>query len=352
MSQNKIALTHILLAYLVVYIVWGSTFFFIEKALRSFPPFVLGSIRFIMAGGLLMGYCALKGYRLCNKKDIRQAMFIGFLLLFVDMASVIWSEQYISSGIVSILSAATAIWFVIFDKRKWKENFSSIPTLTGLILGFSGVILLFSEQIFGTQATQPSTQKVIAMSVLTFGTIGWTLGSLYAKYTLEKGKTIVRRKEKPLNVIVKTAWQMVTAGIAFSLTALFNGEYRNFEFKEVHTFDWAAMFYLIIMGSILAFSCYIWLLQVRPATEVSTYAYVNPIVALLLAHLFTDHQVTGIQIGGLVIVLLSVLLMNWNLYKNSRTMRIIRARKKLKRLKHMAPKSSIPRINEVAGFDG
>src|SRR5690606_5106966 len=167
MPQNKTPLIYILLAYLVVYIVWVSTFFFIEKALRSFPPFVLGSIRFIMAGGLLMGYCALKGYRLFNKKDIRQAMFIGFLLLFVDMASVIWSEQYISSGIVSILSAATVIWFVIFDKRKLNENFSSIPTSTGLILGFSGVILLFSVYIFGTQAPPPSTQKVIAMSVLT-----------------------------------------------------------------------------------------------------------------------------------------------------------------------------------------
>jgi 2-methylisocitrate lyase-like PEP mutase family enzyme len=111
------------------------------------------------------------------------------------------------------------------------------------------------------------------------------------------------------------------------------------------------MVYLATMGSILAFSCYIWLLQVRPATEVSTYAYVNPIVALLLAHFFTDHIVTELQILGLIIVLFSVLLMNWNLYKNNRTFRIIRARKKLKRLRHMAPKSSIPRIIEVADFD-
>ncbi len=351
MPQNKTALVYILLAYLVVYIVWGSTYFFIEKALRSFPPFVLGSIRFVVAGTLLMGYCALKGYRLFHKKDIRQAIFIGFLLLFVDMASVIWSEQYISSGIVSILSAATAIWFVLFDKRKWKENFSSVPILSGLALGFSGVLLLFSEQIFSSNPTTDSTQRIIAMTVLTLGTIGWTLGSLYAKYTTKKGETSGQKKGKSLNVIVKTAWQMVTAGIAFSLTALLNGEYRHFDFKQVYSQDWAAMSYLIIMGSILAFSCYIWLLQVRPATEVSTYAYINPIVALLLAHFFTDHQVTKLQITGLIVVLLSVLLMNWNLYKNNRTIRIIRARKKLKKLKHMAPKSSIPRIIEVADFD-
>ena len=350
MSPKKTALVPILLAYLVVYIVWGSTFFFIEKALRSFPPFVLGSIRFVIAGILLMGYCALKGYRLFNRKDIRQAVFIGFLLLFVDMASIIWSEQYISSGIVSILSAATAIWFVIFDKPKWKVNFSSVPTVLGLILGFSGVILLFGEQIFAGSHTDTNSKSLIAMGVMTLGTIGWTIGSLYSKYAQERKTEAVKKKEKSLNVIVKTAWQMVTAGVVFTLTAVLTGEYQEFDISQVYPADWAAMGYLIVMGSILAFSCYIWLLQVRPATEVSTYAYINPIVALVLAHFFTAHKVTALQITGLVIVLLSVLLMNWNLYKNNRTIRIIRARKKLKRLRNMAPKSSIPRIIEVADF--
>lgn len=352
MPTNKITLPSIIFAYLVVYIVWGSTFFFIEKALRSFPPFVLGSIRFIIAGALLMSYCALKGYRLFDRESIRYAVFIGFLLLFIDMAAIIWSEQYISSAIVSIISAATAIWFIIFDKPKWKANFSSIPILIGLALGFSGVIMLFAEQIFGQQQTDQSSQKLIAMIVLTIGTIGWTIGSLLSKYIQEKKNQKADNKpKKSLNVIVKTAWQMITAGVAFTLTALLNGEYQAFDYKEVLPADWGAMVYLATMGSILAFSCYIWLLQVRPATEVSTYAYINPIVALLLAHFFTDHEVTKLQIIGLVVVLFSVLLMNWNLYKNNRTIRIIRARKKLKRLRHMAPKSSIPRIIEVADFD-
>ena len=118
MEDIKVSVVSIVLAYLVVYIVWGSTFFFIEEALRSFPPFVLGSIRFIIAGSLLMGYGMIRGYRIFNKFDIRQAVFVGFLLLFVDMAAIIWSEQYISSGIVSILSAATAIWYLIGQNGK------------------------------------------------------------------------------------------------------------------------------------------------------------------------------------------------------------------------------------------
>lgn len=352
MPANKASLAAIVFAYLVVYIVWGSTFFFIEVALRSFPTFVLGSIRFIIAGGLLITYCWLRGYKLFEWESVRFAMLIGFLLLFVDMAAIIWSEQYISSAIVSILSAATAIWFVLFDKPKWRVNFRSATIMAGVFMGFAGVIMLFVEQIFTAEAGEQSRQKLIAMIVMILGTIGWTIGSLLSKYFQEKKNKKKNNKAKDsLNVIVKTAWQMITAGVAFTITALLNGEYRTFNYKEVLPQDWGAMIYLATMGSILAFSCYIWLLQVRPATEVSTYAYINPIVALLLAHFFTDHVVTKLQITGLLIVLFSVLLMNWNLYKNNRTFRIIRARKKLKRLRHMAPKSSIPRIIEVAEFD-
>lgn len=350
-KEKNPSIASIIFAYLVVYIVWGSTFFFIEVALRSFPTFVLGSTRFIIAGSLLMTFCGLKGYKLFNKADVKQAVFIGFLLLFVDMAAIIWAEQYISSGIVSILSAATAIWFVILDKPKWKQNFSSLPIVLGLLLGFSGVILLFAEQLGGSETGDDKNQKIMAMAVMTVGTIGWTIGSLASKYSkTPKVYTKDGKKEESLNVIVKTAWQMITAGIAFTTVAFLTGEYSQFDFSNVLPTDWAAMAYLILMGSILAFSSYIWLLQVRPATEVSTYAYVNPIVALLLAHFFTHHQVTSLQITGLIIVLVSVLLMNWNLYKNNKTIRAIRYRKKLKRLKHMAPKSSIPRIIEVAEF--
>lgn len=351
MSAHKPSTLSIVLAYLVVYFVWGSTYFFIEKALESFPPFVLGSIRFIFAGSILMGYCVIRGYKIFNKEDIKTAILIGFLLLFVDMAAVIWSEQYISSAIVSILGAAAAIWFVLLDKPKWKQNFGSLPIVLGLVMGFAGVVMLFAEQIFNSDSANDSQQNVIAMLVMTLGTIGWTVGSLYTKYAQDKKPVIKEdKRQKPLNVIVKTAWQMVTAGVAFTTVALLTGEYATFDFQEVSLPNWGAMAYLITMGSIVAFSSYIWLLQVRPATEVSTYAYVNPIVALFLAHFFTDHVVTQMQIFGLFVVLFSVLLMNWNLYKDNRTIRVIRARKKLKRLKYMAPKSSIPRIIEVANF--
>lgn len=356
MTKNNIAgpsVARIVFSYLVVYIVWGSTFFFIEKALRSFSPFVLGSIRFIIAGTILMTFCKLKGYKLYSKTAVKDALLVGFLLLFIDMAAIIWSEQYISSAIVTILSAATAIWFIIFDKPKWKENFSSPPIVLGLIFGFIGVFMIFAEQLFSdTSATaEEGRLKLIAMAVMIFGTIGWTVGSLFSKYSKEKRDREANGEEEDLNVMVKTAWQMVSAGTTFTLVALLNGEYARFDINAVLAVDWAAMIYLVTMGSILAFGSYIWLLQHRPATEVSTYAYVNPIVALVLAHYFTDHIVTSLQIFGLIVVLGSVVLMNWNLYNDNRRFTVYKRAKRIKKMREMAPKSSIPRIIEVANFN-
>lgn len=356
-SSSRTSLSLIVFSYAVVYIVWGSTFFFIEKALHVFPPFVIGSVRFMTAGSLLMGFCWLKGYKLFERQQIKEAAFVGFLLLFLDMAAIIWSEQYISSGIVSIISAATVIWFIVLDKPKWKVNFSSITTVLGLVMGFGGVLLLFAEQAFqASESDDDQSMVLIAMIVMTLGTIAWTVGSLLTKYNKERQLAEIKKqkkkgeKPKELHVMVKTAWQMLIAGVAFTIVGSTNGDYARFQPADVSAPYWGAMAYLILMGSILAFSCYIWLLQVRPATEVSTFAYVNPIVALLLVHFFTDHQVTSLQITGLVIVLLSVFLMNWKLYRNNKIFVNYKRRRKIKKVRDMAPRSSIPRIIEVFEF--
>lgn len=349
-NQSGPAVAAIIFAYLVVYFVWGSTFFFIEKALESFSPFVLGSIRFIIAGSILMSYCWLRGYKIYIKSAVKDAIVIGFLLLFVDMAAIIWSEQYISSAIVSIISSATAIWFVIFDKPKWRQNFTSVPIVLGLLTGFAGVIMLFAEQLMSSsEIPAEKNMRTIALIVLTIGTIAWTIGSLISKYTKEKSDKV--NTEPDMHVMVKTAWQMVAAGITFTIVALLTGEYSRFDPHAVRLVDWGAIAYLATIGSILAFGSYIWLLQHRPATEVSSYAYINPIIALILAHYFTAHKVTSLQILGLIIILSSVMLMNWDLYKNNKKFKIIKRAKRIRKLREMAPKSSIPRLVEISQYN-
>lgn len=125
----------------------GLYILFIHKALSDFSPFVLGSLRFLTASLLLLTYCKIKGYKLFNFRVVKQAAVVGFLLLFLDMGALIWAEQHVSSGIAAIMAAAAALWFIILDKKQWKNNFSNKNIVLGLIAGFIGVVMLFAEQI-------------------------------------------------------------------------------------------------------------------------------------------------------------------------------------------------------------
>lgn len=301
-------LLFVYLAFAIVYIVWGSTYFFIQKALAGFPPFILGSFRFIVAGLLLISWCKLTGQQIFNKRLIRHAAVAGVLMLGIGNGIVIWVEQFIPSGLVAIMVASAAIWFVILDKPKWKENFGNTSTVAGLIVGFIGVILLFGEQLLQILHTDQSPALIFGMVLLVLGPAAWAAGSLYAKH-----------HSKPEDsVSVNTAWQMIAAGIAFLPGGLITSEFKTFNWTTIPLDAWLSVGYLVIFGSIAAFSAYVWLLKVRPATQVSTYAYVNPVVAVLLSLCFTEEKISLLQIIGLVVILVSVLLINLNKYRNSK----------------------------------
>lgn len=311
MTNNKYVQWKIILAFAMVYIVWGSTFFFIHKALAGFGPFLLGAIRFTTAGMLLLGWCYYKGYRLFDRATIIKASFTGLLLLFIDNGIIIWVEQFLPSGLVAIMSASAAIWFIILDKPKWKENFSSLPIVAGLFTGFFGVIMLFGDQVANAMDAAQQQTNLWGMLLLVIGAIAWTAGSLYSKYF---GKA----EKATDNSLVNTAWQMFAAGMVFMLTATARGEVSSFQVSDVPATAWWSIGYLIVFGSIVAYSSYIWLLQVRPATQVSTHTYVNPIVAVLLGAFFANETISSTQLTGLVVILLSVLLVNWDVYNLSR----------------------------------
>lgn len=297
----------VIIAFAVVYIVWGSTYFFIQKALAGFPPFILGASRFLAAGLLLLGWCILKGEKVIDKKSIKHAAIAGVLMLGVGNGLVIWVEQSIASGLVAILVSSAAMWFVVLDKAKWGENLRSKSTIMGLIVGFIGVILLFAEQLSHTLDNNGSTQ-IIGIVLLLLAPIGWAAGSLYSKYNATS----------EVSVSVTTSWQMLAAGLAFIPGIFINSEPETFHWENVSADAWLSVGYLVIFGSIAAFSAYVWLLSVRPATQVSTYAYVNPVVAVLLSVLFTSERVTFIQVIGLVVILASVLLINLAKYRKEK----------------------------------
>lgn len=304
-SIKKASPLMVILAFAIVYIVWGSTYFFIQKALAGFPPFILGSFRFLAAGLLLIAFCAIKGEKIFDRKSIKHAVIAGILMLGVGNGLVIWVEQFIPSGLVAILVSSAAMWFVILDKPKWKENLKSSSTVSGLIIGFIGVVLLFAEQMIQTLNDAQNATQLIGIGLLLLAPIGWAAGSLYSKYN----------SDNRLSVSVNTSWQMLAAGVAFLPGTFLSSEFKTFDWQQVSTDAWLSVGYLIVFGSIAAFSAYVWLLSVRPATQVSTYAYVNPVVAVLLSVLFTNERITIIQIIGLVVILGSVLLINLAKYR-------------------------------------
>ena len=286
------------MAFATVYIVWGSTYFFILKALQGFTPFLLGALRFLIAGLLMLGWCLIKGEKLFIWKDIKHAAVSGLLMLFGGTGVVIWVEQVLPSAFVAILIAASPIWFVLLDKPHWKATLSSRSTIIGLIIGFIGIILLFSEKVNHAFSISGNHTELTSMLLLMCGSLAWTTGSLYSKYNPSSGSNTVN-----------VAWQMFIAGIAF-LPGFFIREVDQVKWGTIPSEAWLSMAYLILFGSIAAYTAYVWLLQVRPSAQVSTYAYVNPVVAVLLGVFFAGEIISYYQIVGLIIILASVLLIN------------------------------------------
>lgn len=297
----------VIIAFATVYIVWGSTYFFIQMAIHGLPPLLLGAMRFITAGMLMMIWCIIKGEKIFIKSSIITSAIVGILLLCGGNGAVIWVEQKLPSAMVAILVSAAPIWFVLLDKQNWGANFRSRSTVTGLIIGFAGVILLFGEQLDGMFAGGSVGSKLPGMLLLIFGSIAWSSGSLYSKHHPSEG-----------SAAVNIAWQMIIAGMLFLPGSLLNHEFDHFQLSQVPVKAWMALGYLIVFGSIAAFSAYVWLLQVRPSTQVSTYAYVNPVIAVILGVLFAHEHVSVLQITGLVTILGSVLLINLSKYRSEK----------------------------------
>lgn len=307
-SQKSASPLLVIIAFATVYIVWGSTYFFIRIAIQGgFPPFLLGAIRFFTAGALLMTLCVIKGEKIFVKKDMINAAITGFLLLFVANGIVIFTEQTLPSAMVAILVSSAPIWFVLLDKPNWGVNLKHKATIAGLIIGFAGVIILFSEQIEALFSNGSAQSKLPWMLLLVFGTISWSAGSLFSKSRPSTG-----------SASVNTAWQMMSAGIVYLPVSVLHGEFKDLSHHSIQTNSWLALSYLIIFGSIAAFSAYVWLLQVRPATQVSTYAYVNPVIAVILGVLFAHENISVTQLAGLFVILGSVLLINLAKYRKAK----------------------------------
>jgi drug/metabolite transporter (DMT)-like permease len=296
----------IILAFSAVYIIWGSTYLAILWVIREIPPLLMSGIRFMAAGIILFGWCMWKREKLPGYASIVKNSVCGILMLFGGTGAVAWSEQFISSGLAAVIVTTVPFWFILLDKKKWSFYFSNKLIIPGLLFGFAGVLLLAGFDTRLSITHDETGKAVLGIIVIVAGGAAWTAGSLFSKYNAAGN-----------SVFINAAVQLIVAGFFSIVVSICSGEARNFNFSMVQTSGWLALLYLVTAGSLIAYLCYLWLLKVRPAAQVSSYVYVNPVVAVLLGALFAGEKISLLQIVSLALILAGVLLVNTPKYKTT-----------------------------------
>lgn len=293
----------VLLAFASIYIIWGSTYLALRFGIETIPPFLLSAVRFFIASMLLFAYCILKGKKLPDARSIINNSVCGTLMLGGGTVSVAWAEQYVPSGTAAIIVTFLPFWFVLLDKKQWTYYFSNKIILLGLLLGFFGVMLLVNFSHTDTSGLNKPGHTTFGIIAILLGGVAWTIGSLILKYNT-----------KNTSLMVNGTIQLFATSVVCLVISLATGEFNAFSFQQVSAQSIFAMIYLATIGSIVAYLSYIYLLSVRPAVQVSTYVYVNPVIAVLLGVILANEVVTPAELFSLFIILCGVLLVNMPKY--------------------------------------
>jgi drug/metabolite transporter (DMT)-like permease len=275
-----------------VYLIWGSTYFAIAYVIESMPPLLAMGIRFLIAGILLALIISLRqgpSELKIPRAELRSSLLMGFLLLGFGIGTVSIAQAYVPSGIVALIIAALPLWIAIFRTISG-ERLAKVSWL-GLVIGFAGVALLLKPGSITPVSDIENSKLFLFMLLVLLGNIGWALGTFLAP-----------RFPLPKNTLVFTAYEMLAGGISLTLAGFVKGESIS-DFLDATTWSWLWFIYLIIFGSIAAYTAYLWLVANAPVSLTATYAYVNPIIAVALGAIFLDELITSAYaIGGLIIL--------------------------------------------------
>ena len=284
----------LLTAFAIVYVIWGSTFLAILFAIETLPPFLMASARFLVAGSLLYAWSRLvNGASAPTLTNWRATAVVGALLLLGGNGLLVWSEQRIPSGVAALLVGTVPCFMVLID---WLRPGGSRPTglvIAGLFLGLLGLAWLIGPDALlgGGRA------DLIGAVVVVIGSFSWALGSVYSRHAAT-----------PPSPFLSTAMQMLGGGAALLVLSLLLGEPWAFDASAVSLRSALGLLYLILLGSIVAFSAYIWLLRVSTPTRVSTYAYVNPVIAVILGWALAGEALTTRMIVAATVIVSGVAL--------------------------------------------
>jgi drug/metabolite transporter (DMT)-like permease len=288
-------------AFAAVYIIWGSTYLAIKYAIETLPTFLMAGVRFGVAGAILCGWARISGsYERPTRVQWRTSFIIGALLLGIGNGGVVFAEHYISSSVTALMIATTPFWIVLLGWAFMGTGRPNYKVVTGLAVGFVGVTLL----IMGGSSSDgggSSNGRLIGILAIFAAQLGWAAGSLYGS-----------KAPAAKSAIQAAGMQMLAGGVILLAIGTVLGEWSSFDLSKVSATSVFALGYLIVFGAIVAFTAYSWLLKNAPPAKVSTYAYVNPAIAVVLGWLIAGETMTGQMLLGAAVVVVSVALITAN----------------------------------------
>ena len=273
-----------------VWVFWGSTFAGIRFALGSVPPFAMASARFLLAGAILYAICALRGRARATRADVVRAAVTGASLLLVGNGTTAWVVQYLPTGITSLLLSLTPVWMAIIAFA-WGRERPARLAIAGMLLGFAGLALLLQPKATSALPLWPAVLAVVA-------SVAWSFGSVYQ-----------RRAPKADNLVLVTALQMLFGGALLAVQAAFFGDWRALDVHAITGAAWGGFAWLVVFGSLIAYSAYLYTMQSASTALASTYAYVNPIVAVVLGMVLFHERFTPLEAVASTVILAGVALM-------------------------------------------
>jgi drug/metabolite transporter (DMT)-like permease len=280
-------------AFAIIYLVWGTTFLAIRIGVHEVPPFLLAAIRFTVAGAVLCAWMRAQGEMFPTSRQWMAAAAIAVLIFVFDYGMLFWAEQRVPSGVAAVMLATIPVFLAIAETIFLRTQRLTVRLVVALLIGLGGVAVLMSRSL---NLGGAPIDKRGAMALLV-ASISWSIGSVLSrKVTLPPSKGM------------SSGAQMLAGGVLLALTAAALGEFRDFHPMEVSRGAWLALLYLIVFGSIVAFTAYVWLIHHESPTKVGTYAYVNPLVAVLVGYFLGGEPLGARTILGTVCVLASVIL--------------------------------------------
>ena len=280
-----------LLAFAIIYFVWGSTYLAVRVGVREVPPLILAAMRFSVAGLVLFGWMLARGERAPSIREWRSASILGMVIFLFDYGLLFWAEQRVPSGIAAVMLATIPVFMALSEIIFLRTQRLTIRLALALLIGLGGVGVLMSRAL---NLGDAPIDKWGALALI-FASISWSIASVLA-----------RKLPLPSSKVMSSGAQMLTGGILLTVAAGAFGEFRNFHPGAVSREVWFALLYLIVAGSIIGFTAYVWLIHHESPTKVGTYAYVNPIVAVLVGYFLGGEALSARTILGSVFILISV----------------------------------------------